>query len=233
MTDAKKTAERNEKVEMLQNMLALANRKLPDNALTYPQIFAQWQKAAKKQIDETTSRDVLRERLQLAFAAEWPSEVEAARRVASRSCCRGRRAGDRIPGDVDRGKRRAGRGGASGRRCGGAQGSGDAALLKAGRPVLLIDAFQTGSAVAPRDRSYRLFVGFNQSDDACRVQDILTALAFVHQKAEGTVELVGLGKAAVWATFAAAIAPIQTKLHADASGFMVRTRSTWRTSTCR
>src|SRR5271165_6513545 len=58
VTDPKKTAERNEKVEMLQNMLALAKPKLPDNALTYPQIFAAWQKAAKKQSDETTSHDL-------------------------------------------------------------------------------------------------------------------------------------------------------------------------------
>ena len=54
-----------------------------------------------------------------------------------------------------------------------------AELLKAKHPVLLIDAFQTGSAVAPRERSSAIFLGFNQSDDACRVQDILTALAFL------------------------------------------------------
>jgi hypothetical protein len=94
-----------------------------------------------------------------------------------------------------------------------------AELLKAKRPVLLIDTFQTGSAVAPRDRSYAIFLGFNQSDDACRVQDILTALAFVHQKFSGPIDLVGLGKAGVWSEFAAAVAPIPVKLHVDAGWF--------------
>ena len=59
---------------MLQNMLALANRKLPENALSYPQIFAEWQQSAKKQYDEIPSRDALRQRLQLALHAEWPAE---------------------------------------------------------------------------------------------------------------------------------------------------------------
>jgi len=216
--DPKKTAERNDKVEMLQNLLALANRKLPDNALTYPQIFAQWQKAAKKQLDETSSHDTMRQRLQLAFASQWPSEVASQPKgdsiVLSRTG-----AGDRIPGIWIDGRGEPAivvhpEGAEAGRKD-----PATAALLKAGRPVLLIDAFQTGSAVAPRDRSYKIFVGFNQTDDACRVQDILTALAFVQQKSKGTIELVGVGKAAVWAKFAAAIAPIPIRLHADTSGF--------------
>lgn len=216
--DAKKTAERNEKVEMLQNMLALANRKLPDNALTFPQIYAQWQKAAKRQFDETASRDVLRERMQLAFAAEWPAEVASQANkdgiVLSRPA-----AGDRIPGVWIDGH---GAPAVVVHAEGAAAARNDpqtAALLKAGRPVLLIDAFQTGSAVAPRDRSYRIFTGFNQTDDACRVQDILTALAFVHKKAGGPVELIGIGKAGLWAEFAAAVAPVPVKLHADIAWF--------------
>jgi dienelactone hydrolase len=218
LSDAKKTAEKNDKVEMLQNVLALANRKLPDNALTYPQIFAQWQKAAKKQLDETTSHDVQRKLLQLAFAAEWPSDVAVQSRAESIVLSRPA-LGDRIPGIWIDGHGVPAvvvhpEGAAAGR-----QDQATAALLKAGRPVLLIDAFQTGTAVAPRDRSYRIFVGFNQSDDACRIQDILTALAFVHQKATGPVELVGLGKAAVWAKFAAAIAPIPVQLRADTAWF--------------
>ena len=55
------------------------------------------------------------------------------------------------------------------------------ALSQAGRAVLLIDAFQTGSAVAPRDRSVKMFLTFNKTDDANRVQDILTALAWLKQ----------------------------------------------------
>src|SRR5207245_3364503 len=65
-----------------------------------------------------------------------------------------------------------------------------AQLVAAGRPVLMIDAFQTGSAVAPRDRSGKFFTAFNKTDEANRVQDILTALAWI--KTPNT-ELVGTG----------------------------------------
>ena len=218
VTDAKKTAERNEKVEMLQNLLALANRKLPDNALAYPQIFEQWQKAATKQFDETTSHDLLRRRLQLALAADWPPDVVSQPNGEAMVLSR-RSAGDRIPGIWIEGHGVP----AVVVHPDGAQAArrdpAVAELLKAKRPVLLIDAFQTGSAVAPRDRSYAIFLGFNQSDDACRVQDILTALAFVHQKFSGPIDLVGLGKAGVWSEFAAAVAPIPVKLHVDAGWF--------------
>ena len=213
-----RTAEREDKVEMLQDVLALANRKLPENALTYPQIFAEWQSAARKQYDETSSKDVLRARLQQAMHAEWPSEVSSQTNgeaiVLSRAG-----AGDRVPGIwID------GHGtpavvvhpdGAEAAR----KDAVVAELLKAKRPVLLIDAFQTGSAVAPRDESEQIFWGFNLTDDACRAQDILTALAFAHSKANGPIELVGIGKAGVWSEFAAAVAPLVVKLRVDTKGF--------------
>jgi hypothetical protein len=85
-------------------------------------------------------------------------------------------------------------------------------LFRQQRPVLLIDAFQTGDAKAPRDRSHRYFLTFNQSDDANRVQDILTAMAFLRSKAAGRIELVGLGRAGIWCRFAAAVAPIEVTL---------------------
>jgi len=91
--------------------------------------------------------------------------------------------------------------------------------LQAGRPILSIDAFQTGSAVAPRDRSHRHFLTFNRTDDAHRAQDILTALAFLHAREKGVIELVGLEKAAVWSVFAAVLSPIRVRLSADLGGF--------------
>jgi dienelactone hydrolase len=92
-------------------------------------------------------------------------------------------------------------------------------LKAAGRAILLIDAFQTGSAVAPRDRSHRFFLTFNRSDDANRVQDILTALAFLKANKPGEIELVGLDRAAVWSVFAAALSPEKVKLNAVAQSF--------------
>jgi hypothetical protein len=91
-----------------------------------------------------------------------------------------------------------------------------ARLVDAGRSVLMIDAFQTGSAVAPRDRSVRNFLTFNKTDDANRVQDILTALAWLNAP---HTRLVGLGKAAVWCLFAAAVSRQPVDLQADIGGF--------------
>jgi len=85
--------------------------------------------------------------------------------------------------------------------------------------VLLIDAFQTGRAVAPRKLSVRHYLTFNRTDDANRVQDILTALAFLRSRHDGEPELVGLGKAGVWSLFAAAVAPVKLRLRAGLAAF--------------
>src|SRR5262249_42331151 len=156
----------------------------------------QWVMNAKRQ-SEVPDRDRLRE----ALLAEWPAKVtgtpEGERIFLTRE---GK--GDRVPAILLKGSGSAAvvvhPDGAEAARALPEVGQ----LQKQGRTVLLIDAFQTGTAVAPRDRSHRHFLTFNKSDDANRVQDILTALAY----ANGT-ELYGVGKAAVWCTFAAAVAP--------------------------
>jgi hypothetical protein len=83
----------------------------------------------------------------------------------------------------------------------------------------MIDCFQTGAAVAPRDKSHRFFLTFNTSDDASRVQDILTALAFAASRGSGGVELYGTDEASIWCLFAAAVAPLNVSLHADTGWF--------------
>ena len=90
-----------------------------------------------------------------------------------------------------------------------------AALARTGRPIYTIDAFQTGAAVAPRDRDAKMFLTFNRSDDANRVQDILTVLRWL----DPDVELVGVGKAAVWCQFAAALSRRPVILKADLANF--------------
>jgi hypothetical protein len=91
-----------------------------------------------------------------------------------------------------------------------------ARLIESGRAVLMIDAFQTGSAVAPRNRSAKMFLTFNRSDDANRVQDILTALAWLNTP---KTLLTGVGKAGVWTLFAAAVARQPVELRANLSHF--------------
>jgi hypothetical protein len=213
----KKFTENNPRVEMLQNMLALQGRSLPGGALTYAQIFDQWKRMAEAQLN-ASAPEVARESLRLALAAEWPDKVEAQRDGENLVLYRPG-AGDRVPGvwlqgrgapallvDAD---------GAAAAR----QTAAFRELRAAGRPVLLIDAFQTGRAVAPRDRGVRNFLTFNASDDQCRVQDILTALAYLHAKDAGSIELIGEKKAGIWAQFAAAVAPVAVKLRLEGTAF--------------
>jgi hypothetical protein len=89
-------------------------------------------------------------------------------------------------------------------------------LVARGGIVMGIDAFQTGSAVAPRDMSNRAFVNFNQTNDANRVQDILTALEYLRSRSKAqTVNLVGLETAGLWSYFARAMAGEGVNLAAD------------------
>lgn len=93
-------------------------------------------------------------------------------------------------------------------------------ILERGGAVMGIDAFQTGSAKAPRDRTKRAFTVFNQTDDANRVQDILTALAYLQNRSPGqTVNLVGLQMGGVWSYFARALAGPDVNLAADLGRF--------------
>ncbi len=207
--DPSRFKEKSVEIEKLGDMLALFNRKLPDNAISFRQVFAEWVRLAGQQTTDA------RERLSYALAAEWPSQVLS--EIHGESVVLGRPGrGDRVPGVWLKGANPpvlvVGPEGAEAAR----KSPEVARLVAAGRAVLLIDAFQTGSAVAPRDRSGKMFLTFNKSDDANRVQDILTALAWL--KTPGT-SLVGLGKAAVWCTFAAAVAPERVELQAPLDSF--------------
>jgi hypothetical protein len=215
--EAGKFAEKRFQVEKLQDMLALHNRKLPDNALNYEQLLEQWIEAARKQ-SETADREALRDRLGYVLAAEWPArvltQVEGERIVLSRP---GK--GDRVPAIWRRSKGPAvlavhSEGSDAARSAPAVRG-----LLGNGRSVLMIDAYQTGAAAAPREAPARQHLTFNKSDSAHRVQDILTGLAFLKQSGASTLELVGLGEAGIWCVFAAAVARAEVSVQADLGGF--------------
>jgi len=202
-------------VEKLQDMLVWQNRPLPKNALTYDQLVEQWIAEAKKQTDETRDISLLRERLRLALGAEWPervlSERSGDRMVLSRAGKGDRVAGIRVGSGVpsvivvD---------------AGGAEAARKIAVPKiGGGSALLLTVFQTGDAVAPRDRSGPYFLTYNRSDDANRVQDILTALAYLKQEGAQDLRIVASGKAAIWAEFAAAAAPVPVAVEGKFDGF--------------
>lgn len=217
-TDESKYNEKNIRQEKLQDLMVFFGQTFPPNAVTYDQLFANWIQAAKKQNEETRDTSVMRERLAVALGTAWPTRVEheaaGEKVVLSRAGV-----GDRVPGILTKGK-----GGAvlvvHPKGVEAARQSPEAVkALREGRTVLAIDAFQTGSAVAPRDRSHRYFLTFNRSDDSNRVQDIVTAVAFLRQSGETNISVVGVDNAAIWATFAAAVVPQPVSLAAPLGSF--------------
>lgn len=206
--------ERDIRQEKLQDMMVFAGRALPRGAVNYEQLFERWMEAAKKQTAETRDAAAFRERLFYSIGAAQPEKVEfevsGERVVMTRPG-----EGDRVPGLwAPRSKTAATLvvhpdGAAAARK----------AVSEASRSLLAVDAFQTGSAVAPRNRDTRYFLTFNRTEDAHRVQDILTAVAFLKQQGATDIRLVGIGKAAIWATFAAALAKTPLTLDAPLGGF--------------
>jgi dienelactone hydrolase len=207
-------AERGVEVEPLRDMLVWEGRSLPANALTEAQIFEQWKLSGRMRMAKL-DRAARREALLDVFHAEWPSEAIGERGGENIALNRPGR-GDRVPGvwlpgagpptlvihpDGADAARRDAR---------------VAELIRAGKAVLLIDVFQTGKAIAPRDLTKDFIPTFNASDDANRVQDILTALRFLEAQHTGTPTLLAIGKAGAWARYAKAMAPINTALLADA-----------------
>src|SRR5262249_26337794 len=94
------------------------------------------------------------------------------------------------------------------------------ALLKRGHLVLAIDAFNTGSAKVNRDMSDRFFTTYNRTDDANRIQDILTAIAYLRTKPEvSAVNLMGFDQAGLWCLLARALSPEIQNTVADVSLF--------------
>ncbi len=205
-------------MENLQDMLVFHGRSLPPGALSYDQVFGKWKETGAGWTAGSSDAESLRETLHLTLGVEWPDEVKT--KIEGQQILLSRPARkDRIPGVW----LAAGSGAALVIDPRGAEAARKSAvvqeLLKAGRSVLLIDCFQTGAAMAPRDRSHKFFTTFNRTDDANRVQDILTALAFLSSRKSGAVELFGSGEASLWCLFAAAVAPIDFTLHADTGWF--------------
>jgi dienelactone hydrolase len=191
--------------EKLGDSLALFNRAPPLNALKYSGLVEEWILNAQKQ--NAIAPD--KERIALALAADWPEKVETFATgdhvVLSRAGV-----GDRVVGIWHDGAKPA------------------ALVVDADAPSaqasLKITVFQTGTAVAPRDRSHAMFLTFNKTDDAERVQDILTALKFLNQD---STKLVCRGNAAIWCTLAASVSPKKVVLDAPVPASFHGTDQDW------
>ena len=224
-------------VEQPSDLLVFFARPLPDGARTQQQIVDGLVTEARAALEVLRPRDaaslqrfrdVAGPLLRHTLAAEYPAadSLVAQPLAAGRSVVGRRGVGDRVPVRLwparGQGKRRAvlvvhpdGIGGTEK----------DAASLieplrASGRLVASLDAFNTGTARAVRDTSDRFFTTYNRSDDANRVQDILTALAWLKGRPDvREVALVGMGRAGLWCLLAQALAPELQAVAADADEF--------------
>ena len=137
-------------VPPLQQLVALSNRTLPADALDEEGVFREWRRMAEAQNAEKLDRGLLRERLRQTLAVEIPADVVADLQGQS-IVLSPAGSGDRVPGIRIAG---------TGRMAIVIDPAGSAAAMKTeiverlrkeGRPILLIDAFQTGAAKAPRN----------------------------------------------------------------------------------
>jgi dienelactone hydrolase len=178
----------------------------PANAVTHAKLFEYWVAEASRQSAEAGKADQV-QRLRRAFGVDVPADVQA-EKSGERILLYRTTKGHRIPGLL------LGSGKISTivvHDAGAAAARSHEAVdraVKAGDSVMAIDVFQTGEAVAPRDLTkIKHILTFNRSDDAERVQDIITAVAYARAQGAGRVRVTGIGKGALWAAAAAAVAP--------------------------
>ncbi|MBI5283241.1 MAG: acetylxylan esterase [Candidatus Solibacter usitatus] len=196
--------ERGDGIEKLQDTLVWDRKPLPAHARTFEQIFDEWKAEARRQVLAATPAD-LKQRLRLALSVQWPQTPASLGGPVPQRFIEGKSPVLYLhPDGIDAALNSAA----------------VKALQAAGRGVLLIDAFQTGTAKAPRDRSHRHFLTFNPSDDQARVQDVLSALRWLHDRGNA-LEIQAEGDARWWALFAAAAAPVPVRFSAPPATFDV------------
>jgi hypothetical protein len=228
--------------EPLPDLLVFFGRELPKEAKTQQQVVDGLVAARRAQLAALRPRDatglarfreVLEPGLRHVLAAEYPaadaileSPSKSGLEAGVRDLVLGRRGrGDRVPVRIwapPPDSRRA----VLVVHPGGIEGASahEASLVeplrRQGSLVASLDAFNTGSARASRDTSDRFFTTYNRTDDANRVQDVLTVLAWLtRQPGVRKVSLVGLERTGLWCLLAQALAPGLDAVVADADAF--------------
>ncbi len=244
-TDASEFSEKRFRLGSPSEFLVFFGRDLPESAVTEEEMLASLKDSYRLQIDELRPRDseglsrfreLMAPALQHALAVGYPDPGEVVVAVsapsskpgASREFHIGRVGrGDRVPVALwfPRGKRRnltatllVHAEGKAALEAPGA--SWVQPLLARGHLVMAIDAFNTGAAKARRDMSDPFFTTYNRTDDSNRVQDILTAIAYLERRPDvARVNLVGVGKGGLWSLLARALAPQLHRTLVEVSNF--------------
>ena len=108
------------------------------------------------------------------------------------------------------------------------------ALLDKGKAALLLDVFLLGEHHAPdrtrvRPGKSKFSDTFLPTDTGCRVQDILTARAFLAARYDltGVVDLVGLEQGGIWCILAGAVDTAFRRVLADMNQFDINDDAAW------
>ncbi len=184
----------------------------------YEEVFQAWKVAGLLPLASGLDTGLERNALRNAIGARWPEQVNSAirgNRIVLRPSGWGERVtGYWVPGKgtpiliVDPAGSEAALRTATG-----------ASMARSGRPVLILDPFIASSERIRKEQSDDYFLSYHRTVYAERVQDVLTAAAYLKGQGGGKVELVGLDDAGVWCVFAAAIAPSPIEVVADLNGF--------------
>jgi dienelactone hydrolase len=179
--------------------------RLGEHLPQYRELFDSWRANARKQVAGLTPR-AAQDLLRATLHVQWPSGVTIFRMGEVLLLQRGG-SGERVParwvsGAADslavvvhsRGSKAA------------LNWDETSKFRRDGFSMLLLDVYQTGAAAAKRSPNRSDHLVFHLSDDARRVQDILTGLASLGARAETAIGLICDKPAALWCWAAAAVA---------------------------
>lgn len=183
--------------------------------LSFDQIFDAWKEAARQQTAAMTHRD-LRDRMQSTLGVEWPENVQTLLAAEQMLLTRGR--GDRVPAQWMP------KDGSDGKAVLVVNPDGSDAARKSSfvhtaqaqdTPLLLVDVYQTGIAHAPVIFRPGDQLTYHRTDDEDRVQDILTGISWLHERAPRGVRLHCSGRASTWCLLAASVSKIPVTLEIE------------------
>ena len=101
-SNAEAVNENNIQIEEIQDMLALSNRRLPDNALNFQQVFDLWKRMATQQMNSIGDTEQLRNLLAADIGVHWPKHV-IAEQNGDQILMQRTGFGDRIPAHFQKG----------------------------------------------------------------------------------------------------------------------------------
>lgn len=211
INDGKPVKEVSVDVPDARDLLVLWNEKMPARAKSFDELFESWKQNADRQTNAEMNLKVLRDRLSMAVEAQPVAKVLTQKMQDGVTLSRGN--GDRAPVRVKAG------------------GSADTATILVHRDgaaaalatpgivtqgiVYAPDLYLTGSAKAEIVLRHVHHATFHPTDDAYRVQDILTTIEYARSQGARTIRLQAVGDAGPWAILAAAVSSTPVELVAE------------------